>query len=178
MNRGSVIGIGVILAVIAVILGVWLTRKSEPDTSGVQPVKLEPEVAETPAPPPAVPEPVVPETATAEEAPEQPSEAALEAISRALQEAEQKQESDAPDLKPFEGVPITAESLTGCKYKQGQLEIEFAQDNRWLVNGKERAKWEIVGTRVRMYDDKGEEHWVDIEGDKLIFEGQRVELWK
>ena len=75
-------------------------------------------------------------------------------------------------------MPITAESLTGCKYKQGQLEIEFAPDNRWLVNGKERAKWEIVGTRVRMYDDKGEEHWVDIEGDKLIFEGQRVELWK
>ncbi|MBN2310577.1 MAG: hypothetical protein JXR94_16510 [Candidatus Hydrogenedentes bacterium] len=80
--------------------------------------------------------------------------------------------------KPFEGVPITDETLKGCKYRQDRVVVEFAADHRWLFNGEARAKWEIVGNRVRIYDDKGEEHFVDIRGDKLMVGDEHVPLWK
>jgi len=83
--------------------------------------------------------------------------------------------------QPFEGVPITEETLTGCKYRDRQLEIEFAANHVWKVNGNDRARWMIEGDRVKIYNKPGadfEVHYVDIQGDRLVFNGEPIALWK
>ena len=44
-----------------------------------------------------------------------------------------------------------------------------------LIAGSERAKWSVQGVRIRLYrDTTGEEHWLDIVGNKLMWEGREV----
>ena len=182
MKRGTLLAIVLAILVAAIAVALWMARNNEAEAPVIPAEPSEPtdtasvEPAPLPPPPAPEPEPVKPEPA--ETAPEEPDGNALQAFTEALKDAEQRKE-DA-DEKPFEGVPITEETLTGVKYKEfdGKVEVEFAANHKWLINGRERAKWEIVGSKVRIYDDKGEEHWVDIDGDKLLFEGQRLELWK
>lgn len=123
-----------------------------------------------PLPPPPIP-PV--ELAKPEEKPVQENPAATPP-----QIQEQPEETGE---KLFEGVPITEETLTGCKYRDGRLEIEFAPNHVWKVNGNDRARWMIEGNRVKIYNKPGSDfeiHYVDIQDDRLIFNGQPLTLWK
>jgi hypothetical protein len=44
-----------------------------------------------------------------------------------------------------------------------------------LIGGRERAQWRVEGSRIRLYrDTTGEEHWLDIVGDKLMWESQEI----
>jgi hypothetical protein len=59
---------------------------------------------------------------------------------------------------------------------KGGFAIEFGADGKLLIGGRERAKWRLEGRRVRLYrDTTGEEHWLDIVGDKLMWEGQEID---
>ena len=43
------------------------------------------------------------------------------------------------------------------------------------ISGRERAQWRVEGLRVRLYrDTTGEEHWLDIVGNKLLWNGQEI----
>jgi len=129
--------------------------------------------------------PVPVQQATPPEPPET-SQAALvevteELVEEPVQESEEEPAASPEPPKPgqddpFGGKAITAETLAGCTYTQGRLEIEFAPNGIWKVNGNPRAKWRIEGGRVRMYDDKGEEHFLDIAGNKLLFNGEEIKV--
>jgi hypothetical protein len=69
---------------------------------------------------------------------------------------------------------LTAETLAGTSWQDGQINVAFLPDGRWQMNGRICAKWEVSGDKVRIYDDKGEEHFVDIVGDSLAFNGQII----
>ena len=69
---------------------------------------------------------------------------------------------------------LTAETLAGTTWQDGMVIVNFLPDGRWEMNGRICAKWEVEGSRVRIYDDKGEEHFVDIVGDNLEFEGKII----
>jgi hypothetical protein len=69
---------------------------------------------------------------------------------------------------------LTAETLAGTTWEDGMVTVSFLPDGRWEMNGRICAKWEVEGSRVRIYDDKGEEHFVDIVGDNLEFEGKII----
>lgn len=69
---------------------------------------------------------------------------------------------------------LTAETLAGTTWEDGMVIVNFLPDGRWKMNERICAKWEVEGSRVRIYDDKGEEHFVDIVGDNLEFEGKTI----
>ena len=132
----------------------------------------EPAPAATPIVEPPAPAPVE-EPAAAVEAP--PAEPAPEGPVEV-----------APAEPPKE--PLNARTLVGTKWKPDfpanpkntsmrdiKVEFEFAPDGTWRVNDQVRAKWTVEGKRVKIFDDKGEVHYLDIEGDKLMFEGKEVQ---
>jgi len=81
---------------------------------------------------------------------------------------------EPPAEPPAEPATLTAESLAGTKWEQGPVNMKFLPDGRWEMNGRICAKWEVEGNRIRIFDDNGEEHFVDIEGDTLTFNGQEI----
>lgn len=175
-NKGMLVLMGLII--VAVVVTVVMVQRGK-----VEPLPVEPPVAppapaqapvtpivETPPPPAPVEPPAAAVEPPAEPAPEQPTEVA---------------QADAPK------VPLNARTLAGTKWmpdmvpgsSQGmmrnkQLEIEFAPDGTWRINNNIRAKWVVEGKRVKIFDDKGEVHYLDIEGDKLMFEGKEVQRLK
>ncbi len=176
MNRNVGIAIVAIVVLGLVCVAVWqvwsrdtgATAAPEPATAK----KTVPQVDKNAAPPPTAPK-------------EGSNEALKEAFDKALKEVanqpprEVAKEAPAGE-DPFGGKPITVETLTGCKYterfQQGDLVTEFAPNGEWKVNGKVRAKWTIEGGRVKMYDDKGETHYLDIVDNKLMLEGQEIKV--
>ncbi|MCX5772082.1 MAG: hypothetical protein NTZ09_17665 [Candidatus Hydrogenedentes bacterium] len=169
-NKGMLVLVGLIL--VAVVATVVILQRGK-----AEPLPVEPPAAPAPAPAPVTPiveapAPVEAPTAAVEEppaapAPEQPAEA-------------------APAEPPKE--PLNARTLAGTKWKpdfptdpnqgmmQGKkLEIEFAPDGTWRINDQVRAKWAVEGKRVKIFDDKGEVHYLDIVGDKLMFGGEEIQ---
>jgi hypothetical protein len=69
---------------------------------------------------------------------------------------------------------LTATTLAGTKWKDGMVDVEFMADGRWKMNGRICAKWVIEGDRVKIFDDKGEVHYVDIVGNTLEFNGKQI----
>ncbi len=70
---------------------------------------------------------------------------------------------------------LSPETLVGTKWEREGFAFEFAADGRLLIGGRERAQWRVEGSRIRLYrDTTGEEHWLDIVGDKLFWEGQEL----
>lgn len=69
---------------------------------------------------------------------------------------------------------LTAETLQGTSWEDGRISMAFLPDGRWQMNGRVCAKWEVLGDKVRIFDDKGEEHFVDIVGDSLAFNGKKI----
>lgn len=170
MNRTIVAGV---LLGCVLVLGAWLIWPSgEAPVQGSAVVEME---KREPAAPASEPLPAAP--ALKEVSPEV-VEAAPEPEAAVPEEAV-PQEVAADD--PFGGKPITVETLTGCKEVQNlqgtPLEIEYAPNGVWKVNGNARAQWTIEGNRVKVYKDGTDEvHYIDIVGNKLVYEGKEVAM--
>lgn len=134
-----------------IVIGVWLVTGSKSDPTPEPSSPAAENAVATPQVPVAAEAPVTPPPVVTASAP-------IASVSAPAQ--------------PF----ITEQSLTGAKYEVDKVVMEFAADKKWTVNGEAKAMWAIEGNRVKIYDDKGEEHFLDIKGDKLSFEGQPVEL--
>lgn len=66
-------------------------------------------------------------------------------------------------------------TLIGTKWERDGFGLEFGLEGKLFIGGRERAQWQIIGSRIRLYrDTTGEEHWLDIVGDKLTWEGQEI----
>jgi hypothetical protein len=66
-------------------------------------------------------------------------------------------------------------ALVGTKWEREGFSLEFGADGRLLIGGRERARWRVEGSRVQLHRDAtGEEHWLDIVGQKLLWEGQEI----
>lgn len=169
MNRGVqvVLVIIVLAGVLAIVAWQMLLREPQPVPASPPPSLSVPTPPKVDAPPPVTPPaaPAVPSTPPA--APEQAAE-------------ETPKEAPAK-VDPFGGRPITVETLTGCKevqdFKNAQLVIEYAPDGVWKVNGNARAKWTIEGNRVKIYKDGTDEvHYIDIVGNKLVYDGKELNM--
>lgn len=90
-------------------------------------------------------------------------------------------EAPAPPA-PVEAKPVvpegpkilTAETLKGTKWKGDMVDFNFLPDGRWQMGNRICAKWEVQGGRVRVYSESGEEHFFDIQGESLAFEGKKL----
>jgi hypothetical protein len=70
---------------------------------------------------------------------------------------------------------LTERTLVGTKWEREGFGLEFGAAGKLLIGGRERANWRVEGQRVRLYrDTTGEEHWLDIVGNKLMWEGQEI----
>ena len=70
---------------------------------------------------------------------------------------------------------LTERTLVGTKWEREGLGLEFGADGKLLSGGRERANWRVEGQRVRLYrETTGEEHWLEIVGNKLMWEGQEI----
>lgn len=158
MNRNVLIGA---VVVVAVVVGLLIWRALGTSTAKT-PVEAPPPV-QKPAPAPVPPPPPEPQAAPEPE----PSPVPV------------ADPTPAPPPVSSSGVAPTPaylnqETLTGTKWKDGPMEMELAPNGEWKVAGRTRAKWKVEGKRVKIYDDKGEEHFLDIVGNKLMFEGKEV----
>lgn len=121
----------------------------------------------------------LPEEGATVEVPVGESDEESPSVSAALEEALDKEPVVAePREEP--GEPLSGETLKGTKWSMGargdvKIVCEFADNGEWRVNGETKARWQVIGDRVRIYnDDLGEEHYVDIDGDKLTFDGEVI----
>jgi hypothetical protein len=70
---------------------------------------------------------------------------------------------------------LNERTLVGTKWEREGFGLEFGADGKLLIGGRERARWQLEGSRIRLYrDTTSEEHWLDIVGDKLMWEGQEI----
>jgi len=170
-NKGMLILVALII--VAVVAAVIMLQRG----------KVEPPPA-PPAPAPA-PEPAPPATPIVE--PPEPAPAPVEEPAAAVEEppAPEQPAEVAPAEPPKE--PLNARTLAGTKWKPSfptenqsmtqntKVEVEFAPDGTWRINDQVKAKWAVEGKRVKIFDDKGEVHYLDIVGDKLMFNGEEIQ---
>jgi len=166
-NVWVVLIVAVLLGVLGVVAWQMLLRETQPVPASPPPSVSVPTPPKVDAPPP-VPPPVAPAV------PSTPPAAPEKAVEEPPKEAPAK-------VDPFGGRPITVETLTGCKevqnLKDAQLVIEYAPDGVWKVNGNPRAKWTIEGNRVKIYKDGTDEvHYIDIVGNKLVYDGKELNM--
>ncbi|MBX7258063.1 MAG: hypothetical protein K1Y02_17005 [Candidatus Hydrogenedentes bacterium] len=88
--------------------------------------------------------------------------------------AEDRAAQSSPAPQAAAETPLTAETLAGTRWQDDKIDIAFLPDGRWQMNGRICAKWEVNGDKVRIFDDKGEEHFVDIVGSSLAFNGKKI----
>ena len=70
---------------------------------------------------------------------------------------------------------LNERTLVGTRWQRGGFGLEFGADGKLLIGGRERARWRVEGPRIRLYRDAtGEEHWLEIVGNKLMWEGQEI----
>ena len=101
--------------------------------------------------------------APASAAPEQPAPTLLPAAGP--QPSESGPDSEA----------LTERTLVGSRWERDGFGIEFGAHGRLFIGGRQRAQWRVEGRRVRLYrGTTGEEHWLDIVGNKLLWEGQQI----
>lgn len=167
MNRTAGIALIVIIALGVAGVVAWQMRPGSVQT--------------TPAPesPKPEPQPQVQNNVTPPKPVEPPKQAAEEAPKETPKEETAQAAPPAED--PFGGKPITVETLTGCKEVQkmgnATLNFEYAPNGEWKVNGNVRAKWTIEGNKVKIYKDGTDEvHYIDIVGNKLVYNGKEVNM--
>jgi hypothetical protein len=84
----------------------------------------------------------------------------------------------APAAAPLDVPPksdaLNAETLKGTRWVDGPVDVEFMADGRWKMNGRICAQWAVEGNRVKIFDDKGEVHYVEIAGNLLEFNGKTI----
>jgi hypothetical protein len=72
-------------------------------------------------------------------------------------------------------IALTERTLVGTKWERDGFGLEFGAAGRLLIGGRVRARWSVEGRRVRLYRDAtGEEHWLEIVGDKLMWNGREI----
>jgi len=70
---------------------------------------------------------------------------------------------------------LNERTLVGTKWERERFAIEFGTDGKLLIGGRERAQWRVEGSRIRLYRAAtGEEHWLDIASNRLMWEGQEI----
>jgi len=78
-----------------------------------------------------------------------------------------------PELKQAEA--LNEGTLVGTRWQKDGVALEFGAEGRLLMGGRQRARWSVVGQRVRLYrDTTEEEHWLDIVGKSLFWQGQEI----
>lgn len=173
-NKGILVVMVVVLivAVVTVVMiarGGDVTPQPEPEPAPApKPVPITP-VAQPPEPAPAPPEPVAVVDEPQAEPEAQPEPEPSVEVAKA---DEPKEPLNARTLAGSKWKPALTESMKNSNFK---IEIEFAPDGTWRVNNNIRAKWKVEGNRVKIFDDKGEVHYVDIVGDKLMFNGEEIQ---
>ncbi|MEW6303853.1 MAG: hypothetical protein AB1705_10305 [Verrucomicrobiota bacterium] len=84
------------------------------------------------------------------------------------------QKSTPGEVAPPAGT-LNERTLVGTQWERDGFRLEFGADGRLLIGGRERARWRVEGSRIRLYrETTGEEHWLDIAGNKLMWEGQEL----
>jgi hypothetical protein len=170
MNRSVIISF-VVIAVCIIGTAIWW---AQPQTVPAQPDK--PKIEKAPALPAPPPIAETPKAAVAPPVPPAPPAAPAAPVEAAPASPEQAPAAD----DPFGGKPITVATLTGCKevqkFQNADITIEYAPNGEWKVNGNVRAKWTIEGNKVKIYDDKGEVHYIDIVNNKLVYNGKDVKM--
>jgi hypothetical protein len=70
---------------------------------------------------------------------------------------------------------LNEHTLVGTKWEREGFGLEFSADGKLLIGGRERARWRVEGSRIRLYrETTGEEHWLDIVGDKLMWQDKEI----
>ena len=145
--------ISAVLAALAV--AVWRTMSPSVEGPAREPVDAYPPPVDSPRPQPT------PHPAVAEAGRPGPSENGS-AESRAAEAA-------------ADSSPLDETTLVGTKWEREGFGFEFGADGKLFIGGRERAQWRVEGSRIRLYRDAtGEEHWLDIVGDKLVWEGREI----
>ena len=88
----------------------------------------------------------------------------------------QNGETESQPVEPIaQPEALNERALVGTEWEREGFSLEFGADGKLFIGGRERAKWSVEGQRVRLYrDTTGEEHWLDIVGDKLMWDGQEI----
>jgi len=153
-RRTQLIG-GLVLAVVA--LGVW--RFSLP-----QPAAHREEAPVSTAEPVTAPGPPIVKGGT---------NRALAAQARTP--SDPAQPTNAPPTDPDSSSALNERTLAGTRWARGPFSVEFGKGGKLLIGGRDRAQWRVEGSRIRLYRDAtGEEHWLDIVGNKLMWEGEEI----
>ena len=140
----------------AVVLVVWQCRPPHPSA------RLEE------SPPPAA------ESASARE-PSVEAAATNAAPAVQAQSAAGQIQSAEPQPAVRDSGALNERTLVGTKWARDGFGLEFGGNGKLLIGGRERAQWSVKGSRLRLYrDTTGEEHWLDIVGGKLIWEGKEI----
>ncbi len=69
---------------------------------------------------------------------------------------------------------LNEQTLAHTTWGRGGFELEFSPGGVVRIGGQERASWQIVGDRIHLYNDRGEEHWLDIENGRITWNGEAV----
>jgi hypothetical protein len=91
-------------------------------------------------------------------------------------EPTQNSSAEAQPAEPAaDPTALNERALVGTKWEREGIGLEFGADGKLLMGGRERAKWRVEGRRIRLFrDTSGEEHWLDIVGNKLMWEGREI----
>ena len=80
-----------------------------------------------------------------------------------------------PPAPAHDSNTLNERTLIGTKWERDGFALEFGQDGKLVIGGRARAQWRVEGTRIRLYREAtGEEHWLDIVGPRLMWEGQEI----
>lgn len=69
---------------------------------------------------------------------------------------------------------LDEQTLVNTTWGRDGFEFELAPGGVVLIGGRERAGWEIIGDRIRLFDQRGEEHWLDMENGRITWNGEEV----
>lgn len=146
------------LAVVAVVVVVFM-----PGDAG--------DTAAPPAEPPAPPT----ETAQPTNEPADEPEAS-EPVEAETTETVAEQQAPADDeTPPPRPDVINEQTLVDTTWGRGGFEIEFGPDGALRIGGRDRARWQIIGDRIHLYSETtDEEHWLEIDGNRITWQGQDI----
>jgi hypothetical protein len=69
---------------------------------------------------------------------------------------------------------LNEQTLVNTTWGRDGFELEFAPGGVLRIGGRERASWQVIGDSIRLYDHRGEEHWLDIENGRVTWNGEEV----
>jgi len=107
--------------------------------------------------------------------PHQSAHSALEpAKPGAGEEPQPLVEAPEPVGQAVTPAPLNEQTLESTTWGRDGFELELAPGGVLRIGGRARARWQVIGNRIRLYDRRGEEHWLDIVDDRVTWNGQEV----